>query len=65
MLFNVWVLIWPDQKKVLGIVPATDDEKAAARKTAMLASRTNFVLSFPMLLCMAAAGHGATVGMPF
>ena len=58
MLFNVWVLIWPNQKKVLGIVPATDDEKAAARKTAMLASRTNFVLSMPMLLCMGSATHG-------
>ena len=34
MLFNVWVFIWPNQKKILGIVPATDEEKAAARKTA-------------------------------
>jgi uncharacterized membrane protein len=58
MLFNVWVLIWPNQKKVLGLVPATDDEKAAARKIATLASRTNFVLSVPMLMCMAAATHG-------
>ncbi len=49
MLFNVWVLIWPNQKKILGIVPATDEQKAAARKVAMLASRTNFVLSIPML----------------
>jgi len=58
MLFNVWVLIWPNQKKVLGIVAATDDEKAKARKVAMLASRTNFVLSIPMLLCMGSATHG-------
>jgi uncharacterized membrane protein len=58
MLFNVWVLIWPNQKKVLGIVPATDDEKAAARKVATLASRTNFLLSIPMLMCMASALHG-------
>jgi uncharacterized membrane protein len=58
MLFNVWVLIWPNQKKVLGLTPATDDEKAKARKTATLASRTNFVLSIPMLLCMGAASHG-------
>lgn len=57
MIFNVWVLIWPNQKKVLGIVPATDEEKAAARKTAMLASRTNFVLSVPMLMCMIGAHH--------
>jgi uncharacterized membrane protein len=58
MLFNVWVFIWPNQKKVLGLVPATDEEKAAARKTALYASRTNFVLSIPMLLCMGAATHG-------
>ena len=47
MLFNVWVLIWPNQKKVLGITPATDEQKAAARKIATLTSRTNFVLSMP------------------
>ena len=58
MLFNVWVLIWPNQKKVIGIVAATDDEKARARRVAMLASRTNFVLSIPMLACMGAASHG-------
>jgi uncharacterized membrane protein len=58
MLFNVWVLIWPNQKKVLGIVAATDEQKAAARRTATLASRVNFVLSIPMLLCMTSAAHG-------
>ena len=57
MLFNVWVLIWPNQKKILGIVPADDAEKAKARRTALLASRTNFVLSIPMLMCMAGV-HG-------
>jgi len=61
MLFNVWGLIWPNQKKILGIVPATDEEKAKARKTALYASRTNFILSIPMLMCMA----GATHGLPF
>ncbi len=61
MLFNVWGLIWPNQKKILGIVPATDEEKAKARKVALYASRTNFILSIPMLLCMA----GATHGLPF
>ncbi|MEO8307412.1 MAG: urate hydroxylase PuuD [Pseudomonadota bacterium] len=65
MLFNVWVLIWPNQKKILGIVPATDAEKAKARKVAAMASRTNFVLSIPLLACMAAAGHGATFGFAF
>jgi uncharacterized membrane protein len=58
MLFNVWVLIWPNQKKVLGIVAATDEEKAKSRKIATMASRTNFVLSIPMLACMAGASHG-------
>jgi len=58
MLLNVWGVIWPNQKKVLGIVPATDEEKARARKTAGMASRVNFVLSIPMLMCMAAASHG-------
>jgi uncharacterized membrane protein len=58
MLFNVWVLIWPNQKKILGIVAATDEQKAKARKVAMLASRTNFVLSIPMLACMAGSSHG-------
>ena len=58
MLFNVWVLIWPNQKKILGIVEATDEEKARSRRVAALASRTNTLLSIPMLLCMGAAGHG-------
>ncbi len=58
MLFNVWALIWPNQKKLLGIVPATDDEKARAKRTALLASRTNTVLSIPMLMCMGGASHG-------
>jgi uncharacterized membrane protein len=57
MLFNVWVFIWPNQKKILGMVPATDEQKAKARKAALMASRTNFVLSIPMLMCMASAFH--------
>ena len=58
MLFNVWFLIWPNQKKILGFVPATDEEKAAARKTAGMASRINFILSLPMLMCMGGQAHG-------
>jgi len=58
MLFNVWALIWPNQKKILGLVPASDDEKATARKVALYASRSNFVLSIPLLLCMGSASHG-------
>src|SRR5712675_2123533 len=45
MLFNVWVLIWPNQKKILGIVAASDEQKAKARRVAGMASRVNFVLS--------------------
>ena len=56
MLFNVWVLIWPNQKKILGIVQATDAEKAKARRVAFLASRTNTMLSLPMLFFMIASG---------
>jgi uncharacterized membrane protein len=58
MLLNVWLVIWPNQKKILGFTPATDEQKAAARKTALYASRTNFILSVPMLLCMGSASHG-------
>jgi uncharacterized membrane protein len=53
MLFNVWVFIWPNQKKVLGLVEATADEIAKARRVAALASRANVVLSIPMLMAMA------------
>ena len=58
MLFNVWVLIWPNQKKILGIVDASADEIAGAKKVALMASRTNTLLSIPMLLCMTGQGHG-------
>jgi uncharacterized membrane protein len=55
MAANVWFLIWPSQKKVLGLVPADADAKAKAARVAMLVSRTNFVLSLPMLYCMVTA----------
>jgi uncharacterized membrane protein len=58
MLINVWMIIWPNQKRVLGLTPATDDEKAKARRRAFLASRTNTLLSLPMLLFMAGSAHG-------
>ena len=57
MLFNVWVLIWPNQKKVLGMVEASDEEKAKARRVATLASRSNTALSIPMLLFMGMGSH--------
>jgi len=52
MAANVWFVIWPNQKKALGIVDATAEAKAAAARIAMLASRTNTMLSIPMLYCM-------------
>ena len=58
MLFNVWVLIWPNQKKILGMVEASADEIAAGKKVALMASRTNTLLSIPMLMCMIGHGHG-------
>ncbi|MBT7950628.1 MAG: hypothetical protein HN764_03300 [Gammaproteobacteria bacterium] len=58
MLFNVWVLIWPNQKKILGMVEASDDEKTKAKFVALMASRTNTFLSIPMLMCMVGQGHG-------
>ncbi len=56
MFVNVWVLIWPCQKKILGIVTATDEEKNKARRLAFLASRTNTALSVPLLFFMSASG---------
>jgi uncharacterized membrane protein len=58
MLFNVWVLIWPNQKKVLGMVEASADEVARAKNIAFLASRSNTLMSIPMVMSMVGAGHG-------
>jgi uncharacterized membrane protein len=52
MAANVWFVIWPNQQKALGLKPAEDDVKAKSARVAMLASRTNLVLSIPMLYCM-------------
>ncbi len=57
MWFNVWFIIWPAQKKVVGIVEATADEKLAAGKMGLIASRTNTLLSIPMLFFMASSAH--------
>jgi uncharacterized membrane protein len=54
MAFNVWFIIWPNQKKALGIVTVAPEEKAAAARLAMLTSRFNTMLSIPMLYCMVA-----------
>ena len=55
MWFNVWFVIWPNQQRALGMVAADDASKAASARTAMLFSRTNTLLSFPMLFAMVAA----------
>jgi uncharacterized membrane protein len=55
MAYNVWMVIWPNQKRALGIVEADAETKAKSARTAMLFSRTNTMLSIPMLLAMVAA----------
>ena len=55
MAFNVWFIIWPAQKKILGIAEATAEEKAKLAPRALAASRTNLLLSLPMLYCMVSA----------
>jgi uncharacterized membrane protein len=55
MAFNVWFIIWPNQKRALGIIECEPDVKAGSARTAMLFSRTNTLLSLPMLLTMVAA----------
>jgi uncharacterized membrane protein len=64
MLFNVWGLIWPNQQKILGMKKATDEEKVKARRVALLASRTNTLLSIPVLLLMTnGLSHRALLGL--
>jgi uncharacterized membrane protein len=58
MWFNVWFVIWPNQKKALGIVQVSPEEKAAAAKKAGFTSRLNTMLSIPMLFCMVAQQNG-------
>jgi len=62
MLFNVWVLIWPNQRKILGLDGKEHSAEtiASAKKIALMASRTNTALSIPMLLCMVGFAHGLT-----
>ena len=59
MAYNVWMIIWPNQQKALGLVEASDEEKKAAARTAMLTSRFNTMLSIPMLYFMVAAQNVA------
>ena len=62
MWFNVWFVIWPNQKRALGIVEADANSKAKSARTAMLFSRTNTLLSVPMLFCMVAQQNAGFVG---
>ena len=59
MLINVWFLIWPNQKKILGLVAASEEAKNTARRRAFIVSRVNTALSIPMLFFMAAGAHSA------
>ena len=59
MLINVWFLIWPNQKKILGLVAASEEAKNKARRRAFIVSRVNTALSIPMLFFMAAGAHSA------
>jgi len=63
MLLNVWGIIWPNQKKVLGMVEASDEEKAKAARRALLASRTNTMLSIPMLFFMITGSPAHRMGI--
>jgi uncharacterized membrane protein len=57
MALNVWLVIWPNQKRALGLVPVDDARKASSASLAMMASRTNLILSIPMLYCMVTGSH--------
>lgn len=63
MLVNVWAIIWPNQKKILGLVPASEGEVARARRVTFLASRLNMALSLPMLFFMSASGGVFRIAM--
>ncbi|HQR84184.1 MAG TPA: urate hydroxylase PuuD [Polynucleobacter sp.] len=60
MAFNVWFIIWPNQKRALGIVPAEPEVKAKSARLALLVSRFNTMLSIPMLFLMVAQSHNVT-----
>ena len=61
MLANLWLVLWPHQKKVLGLVPATIEERLRCSRITHLSSRTNTMLSVPLLFFMAASSHGVFV----
>jgi len=61
MLVNLWLVLWPHQKKVLGFVPATLEERVRCARITFLSSRTNTMLSIPLLFFMAAGSHGVAL----
>jgi uncharacterized membrane protein len=61
MLANLWLVLWPNQKKLLGFVPATVDERLRCSRITHLSSRTNTMLSIPLLFFMAASSHGVAL----
>jgi len=61
MMLNVWFVLWPHQKKVLGFVPASIDERIRCARITFLSSRTNTMLSIPLLFFMGASSHGGTL----
>uniref|UniRef100_UPI0035B0FF06 urate hydroxylase PuuD n=2 Tax=Thauera TaxID=33057 RepID=UPI0035B0FF06 len=62
MMLNVWFVLWPHQQKVLGLVPASVDERLRCSRITHLSSRTNTMLSIPLLFFMAASSHGGLAG---
>ena len=62
MLLNLWLVLWPHQKKVLGFKPASVEERIRCARVTFLSSRTNTMLSIPLLVLMASAHHGGFVG---
>lgn len=62
MAYNVWMIIWPNQRKILGMVPATDEEKKPLPRKVLMASRANVALSIPMLFAMLGIRHLAELG---
>jgi uncharacterized membrane protein len=61
MVLNLFLVLWPHQKKVLGFVPASPEERARCARITFLSSRTNTILSIPLLFFMGAASHGAAL----
>lgn len=62
MMLNVWFVLWPHQQKVLGLVPANVEERLRCSRITHLSSRTNTMLSIPLLFFMAASSHGGLTG---